>query len=278
MFNRFAAFAVLLALSVAHSDVTRAEVVSGQVLTGQINYQHALPYSGQVVSQQDGRLLPGSRVRIPALGYETQSAQDGHFSLPALPDKPVIVSIEQPGYLPKTATLEKRSLTPGKPFQVRLEAIATQQRRTVILDPGLYHLGDGSYSPTSAGAGAFKSTPQGPVFAKEFVLAGQLDTDTVTLGIGSVLGLDTPDAHQYGQSSFHHASSPMTVVLNGVPVGTIRLNGDGQYLRIPARLFRTQGQGLNHLEIATGYRLGSETLYTGVDYDDIELMLLTLTF
>jgi len=207
--------------------------------------------------------LSGVTVWVPDWQTSAVTRDDGTFTLPARAGKAAIASIQKPGYTPASATLDTDRLA-GAPFKLSLRK---GDSGTIVLDNQLRHLGDGLYTANSAGAAQFRGNTQGASFHRQFRLhAGALPR---SLGIGSVIGLDTAMARQAGQSRFHKTSSPVTVLLNGRIIGYIGLNGDGHRLPIPPDALIANG--LNTLEIQTGHR----TDYT-LDYDDIELMVVTL--
>ena len=222
--------------------------------------------TGMITDAESGQPLSGVTVWVPDWQYSTQTRPDGSFTLPARPvSKPLIVSVGKTGYAPASATLDGDRLSGSGPFQLSLQREAGH---VVVLDNQIHHLGDGSYAPDSAGAARFEAASEGPVLTRQFRLHnGATPRD---LCIGSISGLDTMAAHTAGQSNFHRASSPMTVYLNGQPIGQIALNGDGERIPLPPNLLI--GNGVNTIEIRTGY----QTPNGRIDYDDMELMMLTL--
>lgn len=220
---------------------------------------------GMVLDVQ-GKPLPGVTVGVPDRGLYTKTGAEGRFSLPAVTAGPYIISFTKPGYAPRSMGWDDGMAAP-------LTAYLKKTGKTVVLDDQLRHLGDGSYSPWSANAGQFQKPSEGAAFVRKFRLDGDVSGKTVHLKIGSVIGLDTQQAHLTGQSGFHRVSSPLEVRLNGQMVGRIGLNGDGQQLTLPTRHLSIHG--INVLEIRTGFQVPDGQY---VDYDDIELMFLTLEF
>lgn len=229
-----------------------------------VSYQTAPTGFGQVVRAMDGQPAAGVTVRIPALRWGTLSDAQGRFQLPALPSQPVIAMLEKEGFRPASVTLDRNSLA-QKPLLARLEHAGG----ALLIDSEIHHLGDGSYAPGSAGAGEFRRQANGPVLRRSFVMPAK-PRGTEMLEIGSVLGLDTLDAHRHGQSRFHRASTNMRVLLNGRLVGELSLNGDRRRLPIPAGLLQN---GVNTLEIQTGFQSPDGV---SIDFDDVELTLLSL--
>lgn len=223
--------------------------------------------SSSRVFDRGGKPLSGVVISIPALNYHAVSDENGRFSLPALPGLPAIVLFEKAGFVPFSATLDsQRNGKRQLPIRITLQSID----HTLVLDTQIRHLGDNSYSPVSAGAADFRKHNDGPRFITHFVLSEKPATSI--LEIGSVIGLDTLEAHQQGQSLFHRYSSPMTIRLNGQILGHIAVNGDRHHLTVPPHILL---QGMNTLQIETGFETpnGSD-----IDYDDMELMLITLRF
>ncbi len=228
-------------------------------------------FEGLVVSAENGQALGEVRISIPAIGYQAYTGSDGRFELPPLPQTPVIVAFERRGYVPKSLTLNSARLA-----QAPKRVVLHQSRNTLVLDTEIRHLGDNSYSPASSGANRFRQgNTEGPVLRRQFSLQhlpiSALSSNPAVLEIGSVIGLDTVAAHQQGQSRFHRASTPMQIRLNGQVIGLVETNGDA--LRFPVHPDLLNYQGVNTLEIATGVKISNENT---PDYDDMELMLLTL--
>jgi hypothetical protein len=221
--------------------------------------------SGFVTQARDNQAMAGVSVQVPSMNYKTVTGKDGSFQLPPLSGKPVIAGFAKQGYVPQTVTLDQDSQTP-------LVISLRELHQTLVLDNEIRHLGDNSYSPVSAGAEKFRRSAEGVKLVRKFTLNHPV-TNQAWLEIGSVIGLDTAAAHQLGQSGFHRVSSPMLVKLNGKLVTEINANGDG--LRIPVTPQMLNMQGANTLEIVTGYQMPDGAY---VDYDDIELMLLTLDY
>jgi hypothetical protein len=214
---------------------------------------------GSVISAHSGRPIGEAVVSIPELGIQFKSDPLGHFELPPLPNKPVIVHVEAPGYVAETRTLRGN---PNSPYRFRL----VESRQTLVIDDTLRHLGDNNYSANSAAAGQFRVSGAGPVLTLPFYLpptAGQL----AILQIGSVIGLDTAKAQSLGQSQLAYSSSPGIVKLNGVQVAVLSINGDRLRVRVPQGVLRPGA--MNQVEIQAGYHTPGGTR---IDFDDFELM------
>jgi hypothetical protein len=90
--------------------------------------------------------------------------------------------------------------------------------------------------------------------------------------IGSVIGLDTELAKTMGQNKIRTAySSPAQVYFNGKLIGELKVNGDGQRIKIPKNLIIANST--NQVTIKTGQNMmPSDHIY----YDDIEIMNLSI--
>ena len=254
--------------------VTYREIKAPEILeTNAVTYPYHDGYQLKILDETTGQGIGGVDVWIPKMGYHQVSNDRGVVKLPVRPSHSSIARFKVDGYAPKTLTLGTAKLeglpnTEGQ-FQVQLKKSET----TVIIDDAIRHLGDGTYAPNSAGSYKFRQQAQGPVLTKKFRLNGSIESSHVILTVGSVVGLDTIDAHYAGQSRFHKSSSPMVVTLNGSVVGYIKTNGDGTQFVIPKHQLSLNG--VNTLAIHTGYHRPDGVR---IDYDDMEFMLLTLDF
>lgn len=275
------AFALVVSLGI--SSHGQAEKIAPMVLKGSVSIEDrrdgvipiaytgpvaARPGDGRVISEASGHGMAGVTVSVPQIGFATQTAPDGSFSLPDLPAQKLIVGFSRPGYIPQTVSLDRDWTRHRQKLQITLK----EAQRALILDQEIRHLGDNSYAPNSAGAGRFRKGAEGIKLVRQFVTP-PTDSPVVHLEIGTIMGLDTEAAHRLGQSSFHRTSTPMTVKVNGQILTYIAANGDGLRIPIPRQMLR-EGM-LNTLELQTGYQSPDGV---NVDFDDIELMLLTLHF
>lgn len=237
-----------------------------KTLTGSVQTDAYLPAGdGEVRHAGHGGPVSGARVSIPALGYQTTTDAEGRFDLPeTLPNRPVILSIAKPGFAPESRTLVG---TPDGRLRIQIR----EQVRMVIIDQQLRHLGDGRYAEASAGAGQFRGEVQGATLVFPFTLQNQPVSGPITLTIGTVIGLDTPQAHAVSGNPLPYASSPTIVRLNGAEIAYLHHNGDGQRIPVPAS--RLNPRGVNYLEVEAGYHTPGGTR---IDYDDLELMHLSL--
>lgn len=242
---------------------------SRTALTGSVQeniYMQDDLYHGVVSEAANGLPIDGARILVPDAGIQTVSARDGSFVLPPLPSDPMIVNVLKPGFAPESLTLSAHA-SQNAPLHVRLR----EEHRVIVIDDRLRHLGDNSFSPNSAGAGKFRHASEGVVLAFQFHLNGLQPSSQPVLQIGSIIGLDTRQAHLLNQNNIPYTSSPMVVRLNGTEIAYLQINGDHQRIEIPPGKLATNG--LNTLEIEAGYHTPGGVR---IDYDDFELMNLQL--
>ncbi len=223
---------------------------SRQVITTQPNSEVQLDsaYSGRVVDRATGQPLGGVEVAIPEAGVSVVTDRQGRFQLPDQVPSDQILVARLEDYLPYSQTTRQGS----QPLEVELER--WDQETTLVLESDLVRLGDNAYSPDSAAAGEFRLPAQGRELTRTFDLR-QLPFQPPTLRIGSLIGLDTPEAVRAGQSRIPYADmTPMVIQLNGSQVATIALAGDQISVSLP----------IDRLQIG----LNTVTLQTGQTYHD----------
>ncbi|MCA9807381.1 MAG: carboxypeptidase regulatory-like domain-containing protein [Cyanobacteria bacterium HKST-UBA06] len=229
-------------------------------------------FLGRVTDSRTGKGLGGATVSVPSKGFKTQTDGSGAYRIrEGVLDtqKPMILSVEKDGYAPFSITI-RQSQSP--PMQLKL----TQLASGIVLDSQLRHLGDGSYAPASSGAGKMRLPAQGIALQIPFRLNGHPVSDKPTLVIGSIIGLDTMMAHTVEGNPMGVSAGPLLVMVNGRQVAAIQVNGDGQRIQVPASALNPSGQ--NMLTVQTGYQVKGYTAWgeQQLDYDDMELMHLTL--
>lgn len=243
-----------------------AEGQARPMLTGGIQKDAILPApTGTVTSSRTGLPISGAMVSIPDSGLYAQTGQDGTFDFPegGLGDKPVIINVTKPGYAPESRMLVAQAQHQG-PLQIQIR----EQYQVLVIDDKLRHLGDNSYSPYSSGAGNFQKGSEGAVMTYSFVLKGrQPSSNKSILQIGTIIGMDTSEAHALKQSAVPFASTPVIIRLNGTEIGHLNVNGDHQ--RIQVATSQLNLNGINVLEIEAGYQIRKDTR---IDYDDLEIM------
>jgi hypothetical protein len=260
----------------------------GNIGNSQVDFDSA--NSGVVVDKATGQPLAGVRVSLPDEGVTVLTDAQGRFQLPRSATGKILTA-KASQYAPAAVTNQQ-----GKNFQLQLEKLSP---RLQVIDDELHHLGDGNYSPTSANASDFRLRNQGYRYMRIFTLS-QLPQGDMSLRIGSLIGLDTNQAMQAGQSGLNqNQKDGLKIFLNGQLINQIYLNGDNILVPLPRWLLRA---GTNQLAIETpqrvtnsgigfsdngggilgllrGLGIGGMSMNTGidtVDYDDIEFAHLVL--
>ncbi len=93
------------------------------------------------------------------------------------------------------------------------------------------------------------------------------------LTIGSISGINTPEAHKRGQASANHISSPVVIKVNGIRVQYVYENGQNIKLAIPPHVFRKEG--FNTIQVEAGYYFPEDNR---IAYDEIHLDNIGLDF
>ncbi len=220
-----------------------------------------------VMDANTGEPVGGARVSLPKKGFSTVTDGAGGFELGAGIDGQTILSVDKDGYRPYSMTIDQNSAL--KPVVVGIEKSTPMD---IVLDTGLFHLGDDVFSDNSAHSGQFRTKSIGPFYTKTFNITPDAVSRQNHLVIGSIIGVDTLMSRSMGQNrtKFSH-SGPVEVFFNGSKISEIHLNGDGQRVKLPASLIRPGN--INEVTVKTGRNL-MQTAY--VDYDDIEIMNLSV--
>ncbi len=248
---------VLLLSSVA----AQAEVMEGGVSKiGEIN-------GNQVVDQNTNMPVSNAEVTLPMLQYKTYTDKNGIFHLGTEVEGQTVMSITKEGYRPFSLTVDKKSTS--TPLIV---GIQKSNENDIQLETQMMHLGDNNYSKNSANSNEFSISAMGPFYTKSFKMSTAAITKNNFLLIGTIIGIDTAVARSMGQNRIRNSySSPPEVFFNGQKIAEIQLNGDGQRIKLPTNLIRTNQN--NEITIKTGINM-TQTAYT--DYDDIEIMNLSI--
>lgn len=106
-----------------------------------------------------------------------------------------------------------------------------------------------------------------------FFVAPDTVRQQATLTIGSIRGLNTPEAHQAGQSQADFVSSPAVIKVNGVRVGYIYADGEAVTVQVPQRVLRPDGFNVLQIEAGFYFLPGNR-----IAYDELELQHLALNF
>ncbi|MDX2273059.1 MAG: dockerin type I domain-containing protein [Cyanobacteriota bacterium] len=217
---------------------------SVQAIAGEPNSQINLnsAYAGQVVDRLTGKPLSNVEVEVPGAGVAVRTDAQGRFQLPeSLPDDQILVA-KLENYVPYSQTTQQ-----GQSLQLQLDRL--DPTTTLLLQTDVVHLGDDAYSPNSAGADQFRLKTQGTELTRSFSLS-RLPTQPPSLRIGSLIGLDTPEAARAGQTRLVESDmTPLAVELNGVQVSTIAVSGNDLRIPLPLNHLRV---GLNTVILRTG--------------------------
>ena len=214
--------------------------------------------------------LEFAKITIPQKNIFTYSDANGNFELPQIKvNHPLILNVEKEGYRPFSITINNNSSLQA-PMKIE---IAKSESFDIALDAEILHLGDNSFSKNSANASDFQTRSIGPSFSKDFIMTQSAKKAANYLVIGSIVGIDTKLAKQMGQNNIKSQaySSPTEVYFNGNKIGEIKINGDGQRIKIPNNLIKADSK--NQITIKTGKNM---VPVGHIDYDDIELMNLSI--
>ena len=224
-------------------------------------------YSNRVIDRTTGLGVGDARITLPKENYSTRTDSDGYFELDTRINGATIMSVQKDKYKPFSVTITDKALS--APLVLGIEKSNADE---MVLDRGMYHLGDNNFSDLSANAGQFRMESIGPFYTKRFTLKNLKINKPIYLVIGSIIGIDTDMARSIGQNRITTAfASPPEVFFNGNKISEIQINGDGQKIKIPPSLLRKDQ--VNEVTIKTGRNV-IQTAY--IDYDDIEFMNLLL--
>ena len=251
-------FILILFIFIALTQVSYcADFEGGVSAEGQIGS------SGRIVDRTTGKGIPNAKIILPKEQYSTKTDAEGFFELDTYIDGTSIMSINKENYKPYSVTINEKTFT--APLVIGIEK---SNASDMVVDSGMYHLGDNNYSDLSANAGEFRMETIGPFYTKRFILKNLKYNKPIYIVIGSIIGIDSQLARNIGQNKISNAfASPPEVFFNGNKISEIQINGDGQRIRIPAPLIRKNQ--INEITIRTGRNL-MQTAY--IDYDDIEFM------
>lgn len=238
-----------------------AAVMSGGVTKSGINS------SNQVVDAANNNPISNAIITIPKNNFQTRTDADGRFDLDTRVNGDTIMSVEKDGYRPFSVTIDENLAK--HPIVL---GIQKSDATDIVIESNMLHLGDDNYSAASANAGEFKVKCNGPFYTKTFYMTASTLVAKNFLIIGSIIGIDTAMARSMGQNKITNSfASPPEVYFNGQKIAEIQLNGDGQKIKLPNNLIRSEQ--VNEITIKTGRNL-MQTAY--IDYDDIEVMNLSI--
>lgn len=221
--------------------------------------------NNSVVDVSTGNPVVNAEVSIPSKNIRTFTDKNGNFSFNADLSDSAILAVKAKGYKPFSLTVNHDIM--NNPLTLGI----SKSGREIVIDSNLHHLGDNNYSSTSANFDDFKARAENPVFKKNFYVGNISNASSLSLKIGSVIGIDTPVAIKLGQSRSRSYSTPVRIFLNDKKIGEIKINGDNQEILISRQLINFNSY--NKIEIVTGKNLKPRF---SVDYDDMEFLNLIL--
>ncbi len=252
----------ILCLTIAISMPAFSEAINGGVEKRDLKQG-----SNQVIDSTTGYGIPEANVSLPAKKFSTTTDDEGRFQLGTKITAPTIMSVNKDGYRPFSLTLD--SETTGKPLVVGIEKSTPKD---LVLETDMIHLGDNNFSQNSANAGDFAVKSIGPFYSKEIKVSSVKPGESIYINIGSIIGIDTMTSRNLGQSKVTSTyADPPQVFVNGNKIAEIKINGDGQEIKIPPGIVKENQ--LNEITIKAGKNL-FQTSY--IDYDDIEFTNLQL--
>ena len=226
--------------------------------------------SNKIIDFQTKQPVEFAKISIPQQKFRTYSDMNGNFELPNIQIKqPTILNVEKEGYRPFSLTINNNHSL-NSPMQIE---IARSEPFDINLDSEIIHLGDNSFSKNSASAKDFKLKSSGASYSKDFIMTQNAKNSTNYLCIGSICGLDTLLAKKMGQNKIRTSaySTPTEVFFNNRKIGEIKINGDGQRIKIPNSLIKADAR--NQITIKTGHNTYASN---HLDYDDIEMMNISI--
>lgn len=231
-----------------------AEVISGKIDRYDENYQN------KIIDSKTKQPLSGAKITIPDLNYTTYSDSNGIFKLNADVNDKTVLFVEKDGYKVFSLTVDNNVLR--NPLKLGIEKTSPFDMQ---ITQGVIHLGDNMFSQNSANSSDFRLYAKGHYLAQTFKKPSFSQNQEVVVKIGTIIGLDTKKAKEFGQNRIAKVySSPAEVLINGHKIGVLELNGDNIEIAIPKNLLKET----NELVIQTGKNL-FQTEY--IDYDDMEL-------
>lgn len=267
--------------------ILRGMEVTANVPNSRVQLDSA--YSGIAIDRTTGRPLANVDVKIPGADVSVRTDSQGRFRLPKDIPANQILTARLENYEPYSRTTQEQQ----GPLRLELERLNRQT--TLVLESDVVHLGDNQFSEQSANASDFRLASQGQEMHRSFTLA-RIPSRNPVLKIGSLIGLDTPEAYRLGQNSIPQSDmSPLEVVLNGDRIHTVNANRDNIEIPLDRSLLQV---GTNTVTLRTGrtthsplarsssvpvniplfggsLRIGVPVQSSGrnsvVDYDDIEL-------
>jgi hypothetical protein len=226
--------------------------------------------SNRVIDSKTKNGIENAKISIPQKKFHTYTDSNGNFKLPDIKiSQPTLINIEKEGYRPFSITINNNQSL-NTPMKIE---IAQSEALDIELESEIIHLGDDSFSKNSASANKFRLKSSGPSYTKSFIMTDNAKKSTNYLVIGSICGLDTKLAKSMGQNRIKTQaySTPAEVYFNNQKIGELKINGDGQQIKIPNTLIKSNST--KSITVKTGH---NTMALSHIDYDDIELMNLSI--
>lgn len=221
-----------------------------------------------VSDKASGNPVENARISIPSSDFVTYSDETGKFEMPKNLTPPYVLSVKKSGYQPFSLTVRSYGKAP-----LNVE-ISKNSLNKITISEDSFHLGDNSFSSSSANAADFKMRSIGTFYQKDFFIKRLGLGEDANLVIGSIIGVDTREAKMLGQTKVINTySSPVKIFFNGKQIASIKVNGDNQKIPIPKNLIKQNDE--NTVKILAGINQ-TQVLYT--DYDDFEFTNLFIEY
>lgn len=221
-----------------------------------------------VSDKTSGHAVDNAQISIPSSDYVTYSDEAGKFEMPKNISPPYVLAVKKAGYQPFSLTVKSYGKVP-----LNIE-ISKNSANKITISEDSFHLGDNSFSSSSANASDFKMKSIGIFYQKKFFIKKLRAGQNVNLVVGSIMGIDTKEAKKLGQTDVVNTySSPVKLFFNSTEIANIKINGDNQKISIPKSLIKQNAE--NSVKIFSGINM-TQFLYT--DYDDFEFTNLFLEY
>ena len=242
-----------------------AILVDAKTITGEIKKETT--EKNTIFDMENNLPLEGVTVKIPSKHYKTKTDRNGTFELRTNINAPTIMALEKNGYKPYSMTIGTNNNS-----DILNIGIEKTTPKDIIVETNMIHIGDDSFSENSANAEDFSIKSVGAFFSKDFQIKSIKSDEELFIKIGSIIGIDTVESQQMGQSHVKTAySSAPELFFNGNKIADIKINGDNQKIKVPFGLIKVNQK--NNITIKTGRNLYK---ISSIDYDDIEFTNLLL--
>ena len=219
---------LILIFTVLNSLPAFCDVVQGGVTKA------GLEDRSKVVDSATNSPISRAKISMPQNNYQTYTDSQGRFDLGTKIDGQTVMSVEKPGYKPFSMTINEKMA--AVPIVLGIEKSTPKD---ITIDTNMFHLGDNNFSDVSANAREFRVKSIGPYYSRNFKIGSLTPNSASYLIIGSIIGVDTLMAKSMGQNKVTNAyASPPEVYFNGSKISEIKVNGDGQKIKVPNNLIK----------------------------------------